>query len=53
MDTAAARLRLKTTDGEKLTLLMMRGTGPGPLGKLGGGGAQREGIEAIAAFFAN
>jgi hypothetical protein len=52
MDAAAARLKLTTTDGEKLTLVMMRGTGPGPLGELGGGDAQREGIEAVARFFA-
>jgi hypothetical protein len=51
MDAAAARLRLKTADGEKLTLLMMRGTGPGPLGRLGGGEEQRQGLEALADFF--
>jgi hypothetical protein len=52
MDKAAAQLRLRTTDGQKLKLLMMRGTGPGPLGDLGGGEPQRQGIEALAAWFA-
>jgi hypothetical protein len=49
MDKAAVTLKLRTTDGEKLKLTMMRGTGP--LGKLGGGEAQRRGIEAVARFF--
>jgi hypothetical protein len=51
MDRAAARLQIKTTDGEKLKLMMMRGTGPGALGELGGGEAQRGGMEALAAWF--
>jgi hypothetical protein len=50
MDRAAARLQIKTTDGEKLKLMMMRGTGPGPLGELGGGEAQQDGIEALSAW---
>jgi hypothetical protein len=50
MDGAAVTLKLKTTDGEKLKLMLMRGTGP--LGGLGGGDAQREGVEALGAWLA-
>ncbi len=49
MDKAAVTLRLRTTDGEKLKLMMMRGSGP--LGGLGGGEDQRQGVEALAAWF--
>jgi hypothetical protein len=49
MDKAAVILKLRTTDGEKLKLTMMRGTGP--LGRLGGGEDQREGLEAMADWF--
>jgi hypothetical protein len=52
MDRAAARLQIKTTDGEKLKLMMMRGTGPGPLGELGGGEAQQDGMQALGEWFA-
>jgi hypothetical protein len=52
MDKAAAELKIKTTDGEKLKLMMMRGEGPGPLAGLGGGEDQRQGLEAIAANLA-
>ncbi|MGZ5358545.1 MAG: hypothetical protein ACXWF9_06080 [Solirubrobacterales bacterium] len=51
MDKAAAELKLKTTDGEKLKLMMMRGTGPGPLAALGGGEAQADGVAALARWF--
>lgn len=51
MSGAAVTLRLKTTDGEKLKLLMMM-KGTGPLAKLGGGEDQRTGIEAMADWFA-
>jgi hypothetical protein len=50
MDEAAVTLKLKTTDGEKLKLTMMRATGP--LGGLGGGEDQRQGVEALGAWFA-
>jgi hypothetical protein len=50
MDKAAVTLKLKTTDGEKLKLMLMRGTGP--LGGLGGGEDQRSGVDAMAAWFA-
>ncbi len=50
MDGAAVTLKLKTMDGEKLKLMLMRGTGP--LGGLGGGETQREGVEALGAWFA-
>jgi hypothetical protein len=49
MDKAAVTLKLRTTDGEKLKLMMMRGTGP--LGGLGGGEDQREGVQAMAEWF--
>jgi hypothetical protein len=49
MDSAAATLVLHTTEGGKLKLTMMRGTGM--LGGLGGGEPQREGVEALAAWF--
>jgi hypothetical protein len=48
MDGAAVTLKLKTTGGEKLKLMLMHGSGP--LGGLGGGESQREGIEALAQF---
>lgn len=47
MDKAAVTLKLKTVDGEKLKLMMMRGTGP-----LGGGEDQHSGFEALGAWFA-
>jgi hypothetical protein len=50
MSGAAVTLRLKTTDGEKLKLMMMKGTGP--LAKLGGGEDQRTGLEAMGDWFA-
>ena len=49
MDGVAVTLKLRTTDGEKLKLMMMRGTGP--LAGLGGGEDQRTGVEALAAWF--
>jgi hypothetical protein len=49
MSGAAVTLRLKTTDGDKLKLMMMKGTGP--LAKLGGGEDQQAGIEALAGWF--
>ena len=49
MDRAAVKLKLRTTDGEKLQLMLMRGEGP--LGALGGGEGQRRGVEALAGFF--
>jgi hypothetical protein len=49
MDHAAVTLKLRTTEGQKLKLTMMRGTGP--LAGMGGGEAQRAGVEAIARFF--
>lgn len=48
MDGAAVTLKLKTTDGEKLKLMLMPGSGP--LGGLGGGESQRKGVEALAAW---
>jgi hypothetical protein len=50
LDQAAITLKLRTGDGEKLKLTMMRG-GSGPLGGLGGGEAQRQGLEALGAWF--
>jgi hypothetical protein len=50
MDGAAVTLKIRTTDGDKLKLMMMRGTGL--FGNLGGGETQRQGVEAVAAWFA-
>jgi hypothetical protein len=50
MDGAAVTLKLRTTDGEKLKLMLMRGTGA--LGSLGGGETQRQGVEALSTWFA-
>ena len=50
LDHAAVRLEIRTTDGEKLKLMLMRGEGK-LLGKLGGGEAQRQGVEALAEWF--
>lgn len=44
---AALTMRLKLHDGTKLTLDLMRG-GEGFLGRMGGGAAQEEGVEALA-----
>jgi hypothetical protein len=50
MDGAAVTLKLRTTDGEKLKLMLMRGAGP--LAAPGGGETQRQGVEALGAWFA-
>jgi hypothetical protein len=49
-DHVAVRLRLKTTDGEKVNLMLMRGEGR-VLGKLGGGEGQQKGMAALAEWF--
>jgi hypothetical protein len=50
LDHAAVRLQIQTTDGEKLKLMLMRGEGK-LLGGLGGGEAQRRGLDALAEWF--
>jgi hypothetical protein len=50
LDHAAVRLEIKTTDGAKLKLMLMRGEGK-LLGKLGGGETQREGVQALGRWF--
>lgn len=50
LDTASVALKLRTNDGEKLKLLMMHGEGP--LGGLGGGETQRQGVQALGEWFA-
>jgi hypothetical protein len=50
LDHAAVRLEIRTSDGEKLKLMLMRGEGK-ILGGLGGGEAQRQGLEALAEWF--
>lgn len=50
MDSASVALKLRTTDGAKMKLMMMRGEGL--LGNLGGGEVQRLGVEALGAWFA-
>ena len=47
MDAAALTLQLETTGGVKRKLTLMRG-GTGGFGKLGGGEAQQQGIDALA-----
>ena len=49
-DHVAVRLQIKTTDGERLKLMLMRGEGR-LVGKLGGGESQRQGLEALAEWF--
>jgi hypothetical protein len=49
LDAAALTVELRTTDGEKLKLMMMKG-GTGMLGGLGGGESQQEGVRALAAW---
>jgi hypothetical protein len=50
LDHAAVRLEIRTVDGEKHKLMLMRGEGK-VLGKLGGGESQRQGLEALADWF--
>jgi hypothetical protein len=50
LDHAAVRLEVRTTDGEKLKLMLMHGEGK-ILGGLGGGETQRRGLEALAEWF--
>src|SRR5258708_1439745 len=49
MDGPAVTLKVRSTDGQKLKLTMMRGTGV--FGKLSGGDTPRNGVEAVAAWF--
>jgi hypothetical protein len=51
MDRASVALKLRTSDGEELKLLMMRGEGSA-LGPLGGGETQRQGVQALGEWFA-
>ncbi len=50
LDHAAVKLEIRTTGGEKLKLMLMRGEGR-ILGGLGGGEPQRQGLEALAEWF--
>jgi hypothetical protein len=50
LDHAAVRLEIEKADGEKLKVMLMRGEGK-LLGGLGGGEAQRQGLEALAGWF--
>jgi hypothetical protein len=49
-DYVARRLEIRTTDGEKLKLMLMPADGK-LLSKLGGGESQRRGVEALAEWF--
>jgi hypothetical protein len=51
MSEAAVTLKLRTTGGEKLKLMLMRG-GSGVLGRLGGGEDQEAGVKALGEWFA-
>jgi hypothetical protein len=50
VDALAVNLRLQTTDGQKLKLMISRG-GEGTLGRMGGGQTQSEGVEALGQWF--
>jgi hypothetical protein len=50
LDHAAVQVEIKTTEGEKLKLTLMRGKGR-MLGGVGGGEPQRLGLEALAEWF--
>jgi hypothetical protein len=50
LDHAAVKLEIRTTGGERLKLMLMRGEGRA-LGGLGGGEPQRRGLEALAEWF--
>lgn len=50
MDGVAVTLKLRTTDGEKLKLMMMRASGP--FAALGGGEDQQQGLEALGEWLA-
>lgn len=49
MDKTSVALKIRTSDGEKLKLMMMRGEGA--LGGLSGGETQRQGVQAIGEWF--
>ena len=49
LDSAAVTIKIRTTDSQKLKLMMMRGTGV--FGELGGGETQRRCIEALSTWF--
>jgi hypothetical protein len=49
LDAAAVTIQLRTVNGDKYKLSLMRGTGI--FGKLGGGEGQEAGIDALAAWF--
>ena len=51
-DQAAVQLKLRTTDGDKISLMMMRGEGR-ILGGLDGGEPQRRGIAALGRWFSS
>ena len=50
VEALAVTLQLKTTDGQKLKLMISRG-GEGTLGRMGGGQTQSEGVEALGQWF--
>ena len=50
LDHSAVRLEIRTTGGEKLKLMLMRGEGK-VLGGLGGGESQRQGLDSLAEWF--
>jgi hypothetical protein len=50
VDALAVTLKLKTTAGEKLKLMISRG-GAGNLGRMGGGETQAEGVAALGHWF--
>lgn len=49
MRATSVKLKIKTTAGEKVTLMMAKGGGP--FAKLSGGPVQENGVNALAAWF--
>jgi hypothetical protein len=50
VDALAIDLRLRTTDGQKLKLMIMRG-GEGAIARMGGGQTQSDGVAALGEWF--
>jgi hypothetical protein len=51
MDNVSIDLKIRTANGEKLKLMLMRGEG-GIMGPLGGGETQKQGVQALSQWFA-
>jgi hypothetical protein len=47
----ALKLDIRTSGGDKVKLMLMRGGGSGVMGSLAGGEGQRDGVAALANWF--